>query len=105
MGAKKYLNVKTGIYNGIDSISVVGPFDLVDTAIDNIADTIISEGKKNIVFDFSETTYITSSGLAVLLKIFKKCQKVKGNLYVTNITQDMYELFNISSFDSFIQSI
>lgn len=103
MVVKRNLIVKTGMHNGIDSIGIVGPFDSVDMQVDEIADTIISEGKKNIVFDFSETTYLTSSGIAVLIKVLKKCQKAQGALYITNITQDMFDLLNCSSLNTLLQ--
>ncbi len=105
MTVKKKLVVKTGMCNGIDSIGIVGPFDSVDAQIDEIADTIINQGKKNIVFDFSETTYLTSSGIAVIIKVLKKCQKAQGALYIANITQDMYDLLNCSSLNNFLQYI
>ena len=105
MVVKRNLIVKTGMCNGIDSIGIVGPFDSVDTQIDEIIDSVIAEGKKNIVFDFSETSYLTSSGIAVLIKALKKCQKVQGALYITNITQDMYDLLSCSSLNTFLQYI
>lgn len=58
---KKSLTVKRGMYNGIDTIGVVGAFDMIDNQIDKIADAIFNEGKTDIVFDFKETTYLQDS--------------------------------------------
>ncbi len=100
---KKQLNIKKDVFNGIDSIKIIGPFDLIDTQIDTIVDEIISMGKKGIVFDFKETTYFTSSGLAILIKALKKLQNVEGTLYIANTTEDMNDFLSISSLDRFIQ--
>lgn len=100
---KKELIIKKDIFNGIDSIKVVGPFDLIDTQVDTIVDELILNGKKSIVFDFEETSYITSSGLAILTKVLRKLQGIQGTLYVTNTTQDMYDFMSFSSLDRFIQ--
>jgi anti-anti-sigma factor len=105
MIGSRNLVVKTGMYNGIDSVGIVGPFDSVDPQVDAIVEAIIKQGKKNIVFDFSETSYLTSSGIAVLIKVLKKCQKVGGNLYIANITQDMYDLLHCSSLSTFLQFV
>ena len=99
------LIVKKGMYNGIDSIGVVGPFDQMDGQIEILADEIVKEGKKDIVFDFKETIYITSSGVAMLIKVLKKTQWAKGKLYVANITQDMWNLLANAALDKFIQAI
>ena len=43
---KKSLLLKRGVCNGIDSVCIVGPFDMIDNQIDDIADAIFSEGKR-----------------------------------------------------------
>ena len=102
---KKNLIAETGSYNGIDSIGIVGPFDQMDDKIILIADEIISNGKNEIVIDFSKTTYITSLGVAVLIKILKKTQKKDGTLYITNLTQDMYTILTSASLDKYLRII
>lgn len=105
MTEKDSLIVKKGMYNGIDSICVVGPFDLMDNQIGAIADDIISQGKTDIVIDFSETSYLTSSGIAMLIKVLKKVQTAQGTLYIANVTQDMYEVISCSSLDKFLKYV
>ena len=105
MAIEKNLEVKKSIYNGIDAISIVGAFDAVDTHIDSLVDEILGQGKRDIVFDFENTSYLTSSGIAVLIKALKKIQAVDGTLYISNITQDMYDLLSCSSLNKFIKYI
>ena len=105
MAIQKNLEVKKDICSGIDAISVVGAFDTVDTHIDSLVDEILGQGKKDIVFDFSQTSYLTSPGIAVLIKALRKIQAVDGTLYIANITQDMYDLLSTSSLNRFLKYI
>ena len=105
MTIEKNLEVKKGMYNGIDALSIIGAFDAVDTHIDALVDEILGQGKKDIVFDFNNTSYLTSSGIAVLIKALRKIQAVDGTLYISNITQDMYELLSTSSLNRFLKYI
>ena len=93
------------MFNGMDSIGVVGPFDQMDGQIEILTDEILKQGKKDIVFDFKETIYITSSGVAMLVKVLKKVQWAKGALYISNITQDMWALLANSALDRFLKVI
>ncbi len=99
------LIVKKGIFNGIDSIGVIGPFDQMDGQIDVLTEEIVNQGKKDIVFDFKETIYITSSGVAMLIKVLKRVQSAGGKFYIANITQDMYDLLANAALDRIIQFI
>ncbi len=99
---KKSLVVKKGEYKGMDSIGVVGPFDMIDNQISEIINELISKDKKNIVFDFSEMTYITSAGIGTLIKIFKNIQSIGGKLSIANATQETKDFLSLSSLDEFI---
>ena len=105
MAGNKSLEVIKGMYSGIDAIGIKGAFDIVDTHIDALVDEIIGQGKTDVVFDFSDTTYLTSSGIAVLIKALRKVQNVGGTLYISNITEDMYELLSTSSLNKFLKYI
>ena len=105
MEVKQNLDVKKGMCSGIDAIIVSGAFDKVDTQIDVFVDEIIEQGKKDIVFDFGQTSYLTSPGIAVLIKALRKIQAVDGTLYISNITQDMYDLLSCSSLNKFLKYI
>lgn len=102
---KNNLVVKKGMHYSMDSICVVGPFDSMDDQIDILVDSIIAQGKKDVVFDFTETIYLTSSGIAALIKVLRKVQRVKGRVFIANITQDMYKLIINSNLDKFLPVI
>ena len=55
------------------------------------------EGTKNLVLDFKRLEYISSAGLRVLLGAQKKMQKI-GNMKVTNVREEIMEVFEMTGF-------
>ena len=78
-------------------IKLVGRLDtttapaLDKTINEDIADT------KNLVLDIKELEYISSAGLRVLLGAQKKMQKI-GSLKVTNVREEVMEVFEMTGF-------
>lgn len=54
---------------------------------------------KDICLDASETTYISSSGLRVLLRLEKKLKK---KLSLRNVSPDVYEIFSVTGFNEIL---
>ena len=55
------------------------------------------EGTKNLVLDFKQLEYISSAGLRVLLGAQKKMQKI-GSMKVTNVCEEVMEVFEMTGF-------
>ena len=79
------------------TIKLVGRLDtttapaLDKTINEDIADT------KNLVLDVKELEYISSAGLRVLLGAQKKMQKI-GSMKVTNVREEVMEVFEMTGF-------
>ena len=55
------------------------------------------EGAKSLVLDFKNLEYISSAGLRVLLSAQKKMQKI-GSMKVTNVREEVMEVFEMTGF-------
>ena len=55
------------------------------------------EDTQNLVLDFKSLEYISSAGLRVLLSAQKKMQK-QGSMKVTNVCEDVMEVFEMTGF-------
>ena len=55
------------------------------------------EGTKNLILDFKSLEYISSAGLRVLLGAQKKMQKI-GSMKVTNVCEEVMEVFEMTGF-------
>jgi|GEM_PF-2057406 STAS domain. len=95
--------VKRGYIGTIDSIQIIGPFNFNDVHVDAIADQVLEEGKQMLAFDLSKTTYVTSPGIASVIKVLKKVQAAKGMLYISGATEDMRDILRLANIDDFIR--
>jgi len=55
------------------------------------------EGVSNLVFDLNKLEYISSAGLRVLLSAQKIMNK-QGSMKVTNVNDDIMEIFDVTGF-------
>ena len=69
--------------------------DLDKTINEDIADA------ENLVLDFKKLEYISSAGLRVLLSAQKKMQKL-GTMTVTNVCEDVMEVFEMTGFSDIL---
>ena len=72
----------------------------LDTTTAPALDKAINEdiaGTKNLVLNVKELEYISSAGLRVLLSAQKKMQKI-GSMKVTNVREEVMEVFEMTGF-------
>ena len=79
------------------TIKLVGRLDTTTApALDKTINEDIA-GTKNLVLDVKELEYISSAGLRVLLSAQKKMQKI-GSMKVTNVREEVMEVFEMTGF-------
>jgi anti-anti-sigma factor len=59
----------------------------------------IAKGARKIIVDFSQTEYVASAGLRVLLSAAKSLQKSGGQIVLFSMNPRVYEVFEISGFN------
>lgn len=72
----------------------------LDTITAPALDKTINEdikGTKNLVIDLKDIEYVSSAGLRVILAAQKKMDKV-GAMKVTNVCQEVMEVFELTGF-------
>jgi len=60
----------------------------------------LAEGDRKFVIDFSNTGYIDSSGLGVLVSLSKKIREQGGELRLTNLNEALHTLFELTKLDT-----
>lgn len=91
--------MKLGIVNSNTLVvKFIGDVDnLVCETYKNKLETIINENKyKKVVMDFSNVTFIDSSGLGLILGRYNQLKKHNGNLYVSGVSKQTEKIFNIA---------
>jgi anti-anti-sigma factor len=87
-------------------ITVVSPREKLDTGTAPMAGqtltTLVEQGARRIVVDFTEVTYVSSAGLRILLATAKQLRGLGGELRVCALNEAVQEVFEISGFNTLL---
>jgi len=75
----------------------------IDTVTAPILDSEINsvENITNLVINFKDVEYVSSAGLRVLLSSQKKFNKL-GKMVITNVCEDVMEVFDMTGFSDIL---
>ena len=76
----------------------------VDTTTAPVLENELKEsldGVENLVLDFKGVEYISSAGLRVLLSV-QKIMNRQGEMTVTNVSEDIMEIFEVTGFSDIL---
>lgn len=81
---------------GVDGQLIVGNrHDLKQKILD-----AMEAGERKFVIDFTQTGYIDSSGLGVLVSLAKKVREAGGDLRLAGLNDDLRTLFELTKLDT-----
>ena len=91
------MTIEKKINNEVTTLIVSGRLD-TQTApeLENELDSILP-GLKELTFDMKGLEYISSAGLRVILKA-QKTMNIQGAMKLTNVNDDIMEVFDITGF-------
>ena len=86
------------INNNTLVVKFAGDIDnLVCPSYKNKLETVIEENKyQRVIMDFTNVTFIDSSGIGLILGRYNQLKKHKGNLYMSGVNKQTEKLFNIA---------
>ncbi len=86
--------------NGVLTVFLEGKIDSVNAGAleSELMLAVAQSGTKKLVIDADQLDYISSAGLRVLLKARKKLD----NLPVINVSNDVYDIFDVTGFTSLL---
>ena len=93
------------IQNGALWLSVKGEFDLSQCPAlrEKAMEQIEENGINWIVFDCSGTTFIDSSGLGLMLTLYKKTAPLGGGVFVKNVSPLLMPFFVMAGLDQILE--
>lgn len=86
-----------------DTIVLRIPNVLIATNRDELKYRVLEltrQGERRFVLDFVDTRYIDSSGLGVLVSLSKAIRRYGGELWLTNLNEDLRTLLALTKLDS-----
>jgi anti-sigma B factor antagonist len=91
------LQIKT--QENVTLITMVPRFDAYTAnEVEATLKDLIARGNKEIICDFSQTEYVASAGLRVLLSSAKSLQSLGGQILLISMKPYVFEVFEISGF-------
>ncbi|MFC1674840.1 STAS domain-containing protein [Candidatus Omnitrophota bacterium] len=57
---------------------------------------LVEQNTKKIVMDFASISYIDSSGLATLIELLQRLNKVNGKLHICNMPDKVKSIFEVT---------
>jgi anti-anti-sigma factor len=67
--------------------------------LESVLEDLIGDDHHQLVIDFSQTSYISSSGLRVLLVALRQARTHRGDVKLANLQPRVRKVFNMSGFD------
>ena len=91
------LEIESKIQDSIIEIKPIGEVDIYTSPeLKNQIFSLIEERNTSIISDGESLEYIDSTGLGVLMSIYKKMQENSLNLEIINLKPNIYKLFDIT---------
>ena len=77
----------------------------IDTNTAPLLENEITDIEKfeNLIFDFKNVEYISSAGLRVLLTAQKRINKVGGNMKISNVSENVKDVFEVTGFTDILK--
>ncbi len=98
------MNFEISRHNDVTIVEVTGQLivgnrqELKDDVLE-----LLRSGTRKFLIDFSDTAYIDSSGLGVLVSLSKKIREKGGELRLSNLNEDLRTLFELTKLDTLFQ--
>ena len=84
-------------------VSVKGRLDsLSANEFEEELSTLIDDGERAIIIDFSELDYVSSGGLRSIIYNLKKLKEINGKLILCSLKDIVKEVFDISGLSTII---
>lgn len=91
------LEIESKIQDSIIEVKPIGEVDIYTSPeLKNQIFSLIEERNTSIIIDGESLEYIDSTGLGVLMSIYKKMQENSLNLEIINLKPNIYKLFDIT---------
>jgi anti-sigma B factor antagonist len=94
------MEMKTRVAGDVNVLELAGRFDT--NTVPPVAawlDQVTSSPGARILVNLSNTTFVDSTALATLVQALKRCQQVKGDLYLCGMRRPVYMIFELTRLD------
>ncbi|HBH12194.1 MAG: Anti-sigma F factor antagonist (SpoIIAA-2) / Anti-sigma B factor antagonist RsbV [Clostridiales bacterium 38_11] len=83
----------------------VGDLDIVNSKVFKDEVLKLMEENQEILIDGEKLDYMDSTGLGVLISLYKKTKSNNSKIYLTNLKPNIYKLFDITGLNNVFEII
>jgi anti-sigma B factor antagonist len=99
------MNIDISVNSGYQVITIEDDLSIISelSELRFLIEGYITEGKNNIAVQFTNTSYIYSGAIAVLIDCYKKIKNVGGHLCIIEGNPQIISIFRMLNIDRVIQ--
>jgi len=100
------MQIKAEEKNGVTVFKIFGDIDINSSPdVKKSFDKSITRDKNKVVISLENVGYVDSSGLATLVEIYKNLRTYAGKLKLTNLSDKVRGLFEITKLDKLFEIV
>lgn len=88
--------------NNVNLVKIIGRLDTTTSCVLEKEVSPLFTSAANVVFDCEELTFVSSSGLRVILMAHKKLTGLRGNLTMKNVAPTIKTVFDMTGFSNIL---
>ena len=94
------MDIQISKQDNVVIVAVAGDIDAQSVIqLDNHLNELVSKGEHDFVIDLSAVPFMDSSGLATLVKLFKRIRIGHGNVRLAGLRPEILKIFQITRLD------
>lgn len=99
------MQITTKVYRRVTVITVDGRIDTATSPeYEEMVNELIDKGNYNLVMDFSDVEFLSSSGLRILVTTRKRLREMGGDVILANPSQRAKDSLEIAGLDELFKS-
>lgn len=94
------MEMTTRLMGNVNVLDLTGRFDT--NTVPPVAawlDQVTSTPNTRVLVNLANTTFVDSTALATLVQALKRCQQVKGDLFLCGMRRPVYMIFELTRLD------
>lgn len=94
------MDMKTRVAGDVHIVELAGRFDT--NTVPPVAawlEQVSSSPGARVLVNLAHTTFVDSTALATLVQALKRCQQMKGNLFLCGLARPVYMIFELTRLD------
>lgn len=97
------MDIRVNQEGAVKVVEMSGNFDIANAEVfDKEISGLMDSGAKIILLDFSDVSYIASTGLRMLLKSAQRSKDESGNFGLCCVNDSVKEVFTMTGFDTIL---